>query len=450
MLDRVFGHPTEFRYIFILADSGMGKTSALINYYVRHLGRWPKKFKLEYVPLGIPDADQRIDAIQEKEDTILLLDALDEDILALVNYVERLRLIASKTFSFMRVLITCRTQFFARNEEIPQRTGVFKIAARAAGESAEYLFNNIYLSPLSDRQIGRYIRRRYPFWQWSARNRARRLVEKMPSLTVRPMLLAHIDDLIGTGREFKYAFQLYEDMVRAWILREKGFVRDDVALLRFSREMALNLYMNRERRGGERISRLEMEALARTQDISLEGLILTGRSLLNRDAEGNYKFAHRSIMEYLVCAQVIRAPRSLIHLSWTDQMMEFMGEMIESYCGEDIVYDLMASLHVNGIETLKSWLRHNASMEMERWAFRLSIMAYHLPFLVHQQALLVAVNKSNSRKPIVVDNFATMGASQKRPRHQDEEKWLAALNGHVDEMLRQNMLAKRVTEDPGR
>ncbi|NOY60146.1 MAG: hypothetical protein GXO75_14620, partial [Calditrichaeota bacterium] len=36
-------HPTEYRYLIILADSGMGKTSLLLNYYVRNLRRRRKR-----------------------------------------------------------------------------------------------------------------------------------------------------------------------------------------------------------------------------------------------------------------------------------------------------------------------------------------------------------------------------------------------------------------------
>ena len=169
-IDSALMHPTEYRYVFLLADSGMGKTTALLNYYVRHIRRWRRKFNLVLIPLGIPDADARIDRIENKESTVLFLDALDEDTLAIVDHAERLKILLNLTRSFSRVLITCRTQFFPKDEEIPRETGVIKIGARAAGESAEHVFHKIYASPFSDRQVARYLRKRYPFWRWQRRS----------------------------------------------------------------------------------------------------------------------------------------------------------------------------------------------------------------------------------------------------------------------------------------
>lgn len=179
-LDDALMNPTEYRYLILLADSGMGKTSGLTNYYSRHRRRWRKKFDLVLIPLGIPDADERITAVQNKKDTVLFLDALDEDTLAIHNHTERLRTLVDLTREYQRVLISCRTQFFSKDEEIPKASGVIKITARPAGESAEYLFHKIYLSPFSDSQVRAYLRRRYPILKRSRRKRAESLVAKIP------------------------------------------------------------------------------------------------------------------------------------------------------------------------------------------------------------------------------------------------------------------------------
>jgi hypothetical protein len=224
-LDTALDNPIEYKYLILLADSGMGKTSALINYYVRHLRRSSRGFELALIPLGIPDADNRIAAIQNKAKTVLLLDALDEDTLAIVDHVERIQILIKLTHEFLRIIITCRSQFFPRDEEIPMETGLLKIGARAAGEKAEHIFNKLYLSPFTDEQVQAYLKRRYPFWKSSRRKKASKMVRKIPNLTVRPMLLAHIDDLVETGRQINYSFELYEEMVEAWLRREEGLIK---------------------------------------------------------------------------------------------------------------------------------------------------------------------------------------------------------------------------------
>jgi len=347
-LDQALTHPTEFRYIFLLADSGMGKSSALINYYARNLRRLRRDFEIELVPLGIPNADDRIAAITDKASKVLFLDAFDEDTLAIVDHLERLRNLLTVTKEFRRVLITCRTQFFGKDEEIPVRTGVIKVGARGPGEPAEYFFHKIYLSPFGDAEIESYIQKRYPAWRPKLRRQAFCIVARIPNLAVRPMLLEHVDLLVNEHREVQSSAELYEEMIEAWLRREEGFIRNKDDLRRFSESLAVDIYLNRERRGAERVTRGEIEILAQAWKIPIESWALTGRSLLNRDAEGSYKFAHRSIMEYLFVRAFFRDPSKFYSFLWTDQMRAFFSELV-GYTGniKAIILPLLNNLNAS-------------------------------------------------------------------------------------------------------
>lgn len=328
-LDEALTHPAQSRYWILLADSGMGKTSALLNYYARHVRRLKKPFKLSVIPLGIADADRKIAEVEDKSETVLFLDALDEDTLAIIDHIERLRILLSSTRDFRRVLITCRTQFFSRDEEIPRETGIIKVGARAAGEPAEYHFKKIYLSPFSDRQVSKYINRCFPLLHRKSRRRAMEIVRKIPYLSVRPMLLTHIEDLVKQKREVEFSVELYEDMVGAWLEREEGIIRDKENLRQFSELLAVDLYLNRGTRGSERIPKSELTSLAQQWNIPLDDWKISGRSLLNRDAEGNFKFAHRSIMEYLFVRRYMQGDVRCLDVEWTDQMNIFLGEIFQ-------------------------------------------------------------------------------------------------------------------------
>ncbi len=328
-VDNMLNNPTEYRYFLLLADSGMGKTSFVINYYARNLFHH-KKANLVILPLGIPDVDERIQKIEDKENKILFLDAFDEDTLAIVDHVERLKTLMELTKSFEKIIITCRTQFFPRDEEIPKETGIVKIGPKKAGEGAKYVFHKLYLSLFTDQQITQYLKKRYPFGQKKRRRKAREMVARIPDLGVRPMLLAHIDDLVETNREINYGFELYEEMVEAWLTREEKIIEDlkKDHLRQFSERLAVDLYVNRKQRGAERIHYDQLVPLARDWNIPLDDWQLRGRSLLNRDADGNYKFAHRSIMEYLFVKRVMDGKSNLRpDMEWTDQMQRFFVEM---------------------------------------------------------------------------------------------------------------------------
>jgi hypothetical protein len=264
---------------------------------------------------------------------VLFLDALDEDTLAIVDHRQRILDLCEQTKEFRRVLMTCRTQFFPRAEEEPRRTGVVKLTSISAGKAGEYIFHKLYLSPFDDGQVKKYLRKRYSIWRWLKRRRAKQVADKIPQLTARPMLLAHIDDLLASGREFNYSFQLYEEMVEAWLTREEGRVEglQKEPLREFCERLAIELFVQRQEKKEERLPHDAIEPLAKKFEIELEGWKLSGRSLLNRDAEDNFKFAHRSIMEYLFVKRFLELPvAQRPELTWTDQMKRFLWEMVQA------------------------------------------------------------------------------------------------------------------------
>lgn len=325
MVDEHLAEDSANRHLLLLADSGMGKSSFVLNYYARNQ-QLRKRQRLAVVPLGIPDADEYITKIDNKRDTVIFLDAFDEDTKAIKDHRGRLLELMHACRQFKRVLITCRTQFFPRDEEIPRETGIARVGPRKAGEGATYEFWKLYLSPLSDEQVEAYLRKRY---RWSRRKRslANVLVKKIPLLSVRPMLLAYIPDLLESGAKIEYAFQLYEVLVEKWLERESRWVKSE-DLRQFSERLAVDLYRNSERRGAERILRAELTELTKTWNIPLDDWQLGGRSLLNRNAEGHYKFAHRSILEYLFVKRLLDNDADCHGLALTDLMKTFLREIL--------------------------------------------------------------------------------------------------------------------------
>jgi hypothetical protein len=327
VIDRFLDKNSSHRHLLLLADSGMGKSSCLLNYYVRNRSLAERRRKnIAIVPLGIPGADKSIQGVSNKREAILFLDAFDEDTKAIQDHRERLRQLMDLAGEFRRIIITCRTQFFLRDEEIPRETGIIRIEPRKAGERGIYEFQKLYLAPLNDRQVERYLRKRYSAWHLARRRKARELVRAVPLLSVRPMLLAYIPDLLESSPSIRNAFQLYGALVNSWIERESRWVpRENLG--KFSEHLAVDLYCKRGQRSAEHTSGEELVQLARQWRIPLESWQLTGRSLLNRDAAGNFKFAHRSIMEYFFAKRIWKGDPATKAVEWTDQMIEFLRDM---------------------------------------------------------------------------------------------------------------------------
>lgn len=332
------------RHLLLLADSGMGKTSALLNYYARNQKRRWSHHHIAIVPLGRPDVDEYIIGIRDKANTVMFLDALDEDTKAIEDHRGRVADLLTLCRDFRRVVITCRTQFFPNDEEIPVETGIVRVGPRKAGETGEYVFKKLYLSALNDGQVAWYLRKRYPFWRWLQRRRAFKAVKAVPLLSVRPMLLAYIPDFLASHMAIETSSELYEALVNAWYQRETYWVKPD-QLRRFSELLAANIFDNRAARESEYISDSELSDLADFWGIKLKAWQLRGRSLLNRDALGNYKFAHRSIMEFLYVKYYLSSNDRRMPYEVTDQMDAFWWEL--TYLKFDVLTQAIRSRRIS-------------------------------------------------------------------------------------------------------
>ena len=351
-IDKVFKNKhADTKYYLILADAGMGKTTFLINLFlnyarnpVRNLSASNDNQTIRLFPLGSPDIWSDIKAIKNKRDTILLLDAFDEDIKAVDDYDARMKEILEETKEFKEIIITCRTQFFPSDKEIPDDTGY----ATFGGEQGSYKFQRVYLSVFDETDISTYLKKRFSFFQFSKRRKAFEIVEKSPNLVMRPMLLSYINDFVEADRSFKYSYEIYEVLIEKWIEREskKHGIRKKYhteekyreLLLNFSRALAVNLYQKREERGGYYITKTDIIAGTgkfQITDIDSDGMGETevrSKSLLNRDAEGKYKFSHKSILEYFLAKELNENGRWLTDFDFEGMsaVEMFLEEMIDS------------------------------------------------------------------------------------------------------------------------
>ena len=111
---------------------------------------------------------------------------------------------------------------------------------------------------------------------------------------IRPMLLAYIDDLIEDNtKKYIYTFEIYDELVSKWIEREPI---EDISLYKFSEKVAEHMYYNKTMY----INKDKIEDLCKESNIQLKAIEAKSKSLLNRNANGTYKFAHKSILEFFI------------------------------------------------------------------------------------------------------------------------------------------------------
>ena len=338
------------KFYLVLADSGMGKTTFMINLFVRYNSFFnlKKKHQIKLFPLGDKRVLDRIKQIkpEEAKNTILLLDAFDEDPYIIPQkedktlteaqaFRKRLDEIIEVVQNFKEVVITNRTQFLPGEEDKPYELKI----PRFDGEGYHELCK-LYISPFDPNEIKKYVNKKYvslKFWNMSRKHHAKKIVENSPKLMVRPMLLNYINDLAKSEQNFKYTYQIYETLIDKWIEREtkkyQNMENKDAFkknLYRYSHQTAIEIYNNYKQNKSLHLSKEAAIKISRKYDINLEDYEITGQSLLTRDAEYNWKFAHKSILAYFLAKKAFENPKFEKRLNFDEiDMTElFYHEMI--------------------------------------------------------------------------------------------------------------------------
>ena len=317
----------EQRVLFILADAGMGKTSLLAMLLLtKVVGFWPKSYDCVAFKLG-PDTLDDIKKIKSRANTVLLLDALDEDPEAFGRVFPRIKEIYEATQGFYRVLITCRNQFLplGNTEAFPRQDRIY-----VNGNTSEV----IYCSPFSDEKIATYLKKIYPdsmLAKIGLKNNekfqdANKLIDGIKGdLMCRPLLLTYIDNLMeeNTGDNI---YRIYKTIVNKWIDREVAKESTSISVEELRNMcVAMAEYMEEN---DTRVVKEEtlVELLADNFDPKrIEGLSIGSRSLLNKNSEGDLLFSHYSFQEFFLVYRTLTLGRLPKWKKSTEMILAFLG-----------------------------------------------------------------------------------------------------------------------------
>ena len=326
--------------LFILADAGMGKTSLLVMLKLTHLlAFWPSGYDCLLLKLG-PDTLEAVRKHENKANTVLLLDALDEDPTAWGHIEQRLIELLHETTNFRRVLISCRTQFFPE-------TGADPFGSPGRVTVGGFICPMLFLSLFDDRQVREYLSKRFPDpWHYELTGRrhtswsdAEQLLTSMRSLRFRPLLLAYIDNLLEANRPQWDEYAIYEALTETWLLREVSkLAKQGIKLTKedlWTSCTAVAVYL--QSLGKRTLSQAELRDLVvgLPSIAHIEQFDFGGRSLMNRTSNHEYRFSHYSTQEFLVIHAIaesqLAAARGIcpastqgLKLRATTQMLDFV------------------------------------------------------------------------------------------------------------------------------
>lgn len=342
LVEKVFVEEnTTNRYFCILAGAGMGKTTFAVNLVISYINRYKKNtlpFEIKLVSLARRDFADVLQQVDAPKETILILDALDEnadasnDLFCFLQTMERL----IQDFRF--VILTSRTQFFPTEEDEPEMTSILNFGK----EKGYHKYYKMYISPFSYDDVQTYLRKKYR--KRRQRKKAEKIVAQCSSLATRPLLLSHLDDLLSDNRAYDTLSSIYKTLIDVWIKREVRFNKggDDPELYQrlsdFSLDFALELFNNRDQSTNMRMSReIYLDFINRKKYIDYN---FSGRSLINRDAFGTMKFSHKTFYEYFLAKAKIQNPNLEIPTKGYELAWEFYREMVREIVAHQSIFTL--------------------------------------------------------------------------------------------------------------
>lgn len=329
--NKIIGKPNN-KYVMLFAGAGMGKTNFLINLYMALIKDGSYNYKVRLIPLnnlkGIKEVYEL--PIDEKRETVLLLDALDEDKKAIENCNSRLSELCELLWDFKNIIISCRTQFFPSENNQP------KTILLPNPEGGTYSFLNIYVSPFTYDECKKYINKKFNVLKGGykyKKNRALSILNNNKLIMARPMIISNIGKLVSSNQFYQTKYDVYKEIVNQWIKREteKQVISEPQKvnfsknLMQFSQEIAEYMYVN----STNTVSSSDAETIAKNNEIDINKLEFESKSLLNRDSLGIWKFSHKSILEYFIANRElmkIGVDKDLINKSF-----DFAYDMLVEY-----------------------------------------------------------------------------------------------------------------------
>ena len=217
-LKEVFINATkEDKLYLLLGDTGTGKTAALVHLYADYINSHTEHdYSIKLLSLKHRNVFDKIDRITYKTNCILLLDAMDENPMA-QNPDQRTefdKMINDICQEFAFVLISCRPQFFS--DEASESNQV-----QASRGDSTTPYTRLRLSDFDESQVNEFLNHVFPSPSDNKnRNKAIQIVNNNIFISLRPLVLTYIKDIVESNREIKTTLDFYDTVVYEQIQRE--------------------------------------------------------------------------------------------------------------------------------------------------------------------------------------------------------------------------------------
>ena len=311
---------------------------------------------------------ERMAAIDNKSETILLLDALNEDRQARKRLNERLLKLLQASEKFRRVIISCRTHFFPEVES--DLSGRLRIRILSG-----YNCPILYMAPFDTQQVRELINKRLSqkknhyigfqgFGVGRQRNRAVILLEKMQELRARPILLQQIETLLEIDQQQSWnAYTVYETLIQHGLDQQLRKLKDDGSECLPERNELFNAFV-RLARWMEEHDTIEIaekdlwELFCEDANVCWFDKFNPDGSLLHKTSMQSFRFSHSTFREFLLAYALVNDRRPFHSpVRATEQLVRFLdlADGISNYIHRLDLSEFNPFRYVNSYGTLFSW-----------------------------------------------------------------------------------------------
>ena len=328
------------RYV-LLGGTGMGKSTFLASFVNDSInnGLFNTKERINVYNLGEHDVLNKLSNLKDFS-SVLVLDALDENIQAVKNKKEFWRLLLETIQKFDFVIITCRTQFFSDISDLSKP--IFDPYNTIGPEKKNIEIERVYISPLSQEDVRNFLGNKYgtPSKEFS---KSLEIVRKSKNLTARPLILAFMDFLLEMDlRDNLTNALIYDTIIQKWLGREisqqskLGRSMTISELYDFSKKIAFIIYNNWQNQKSITIQKKEFDSFVKrfSPKRNPNPYSFEDRSLLVKDIDDNITFVHRSFWEFFIAIISIENPGRRFN-PVGDMADTFLQELYQYYLEKD-------------------------------------------------------------------------------------------------------------------
>ena len=326
-------YSSKKRYI-IMGGSGMGKSTFLAALFYNYINKRILRKSLFPIYVKSLSNPKVIDQIREIKDdnvyrSILLLDALDENIHASNDIIKFMNELEAETHEFSTVIITCRTQFYKDAESEPH---VWSIPVSGASKDRVIKYNSIYISPFTNQEVDTFLNERYGS-SVEKYAKARIIANQSTDVMLRPMILSFMDDLLDLKDiDSIKTVEIYSKIIDKWFERECEIKNIEKSkLLSFSKKLAVFMYDQWFVSKDLFLTYGQYQNFIRTNGLDVDPYSYKERSLINRTSKGEIKFSHKSFWEFFLAIDTFERLGKRYTAKGLDMAQKFHNEIYELY-----------------------------------------------------------------------------------------------------------------------